>query len=505
MTWESLWRWRVALMAAGVTALAALMRFVGLGQPTSLVFDEVFYARGAYSLLTLGFEGSWDGDNQDFAAGDFSGLSSDGDYVVHPMVGKLLIAGGIQLFGPTPFGWRFMGALLGVATVVMVAFIARQLFRSTLWGGVAGLLLAVEGTHVVLSRSALLDVFLTFFVVAGFGLLVVDRAVVGRRLRALAVRERESSGTDAVAPLPGLGPALGVRWWRLAAIVAFGLAVSVKWSGLWFAAFLLVLSVLWDLADRRAAGYERWIAGTAVRTVPAVLLTIIGMLAVYVASWTPWFLSPHGYGRQWAVQNPDAGVQWLPEALRSLWRYHEQMWTFHQGLDSEHTYSSSPWGWPMQIRPTAFHFQDAPDAVCGAERCVSAITSVGNPLLWWAGAAVLIYAVYRVLWRRDLMALTVMSGFLAGWLPWLPLTERTMFTFYTVVMSPFLVLMVVWALRRIAQPEALGYRYARTELAAVFAFVALVLVVAGFFVPLWTGQPIPYEYWRLHMWLPSWV
>ena len=505
MILETAWRWRVTLMALGVTALAAMMRFGGLGHPTRLVFDEVFYARGAYSLVTLGYEGDWGGDNQDFADGDYSHLSSEGDYVVHPHVGKLLIGVGIQLFGPTPFGWRFMAALLGTATVVIIAFVARHLLRSTLWGGVAGVLLAVEGEHVVLSRSALLDVFLTFFVVAGFALLVVDRARHRPRLLAAADAARVTEGWGPGVLLPGLGPRTGIRWWRLAAIVALSLSVCVKWSGLWFMAAFLVLSVVWDAADRRAAGVERWIAGTAARAVPAFVATITILPAVYVASWLPWFRSEESYGRHWAEDHPGEGITWLPDSLRSLVHYHEQMWSFHRGLDSPHNYESSPYLWPLQWRPTAFWFEDVPDADCGAERCVSAIHALGHPLLWWAGALVLVYALWRVVRHRDLLAATVTLGLLAGWLPWLPYAHRTIFTFYTVAMAPFLVLMVTWALQRLAQPERLGGRWSRRGALLAGAYVAAVLILAGFFTPIWTGQPIPFHYWQLHMWLPSWV
>ena len=505
MILETLWRWRVALMATSVGLLAALMRLGSLGYPNALVFDEVFYARGAYSLLQLGYEGDWGGDNQDFAQGDFSQLSPEGDYVVHPLTGKLLISLGIQLFGPTPFGWRFAGAVLGIATVIMVAFIARQLLRSTLWGTVAGVLLAVEGEHIVLSRSALLDGFLTFFVVAGFGLLVIDRARTGPRLLAAADAARAREGLAADALLPGWGPRTGVRWWRLAAIVTFGLAASVKWSGLWFAAALLVLSVIWDLADRRAARVEQWALGAFARAVPAFLATVVLIPVTYIATWLPWFRTEESYGRQWAQDNPGEGLTWLPEGLRSLVHYHQQMYEFHRTLDSPHNYESNPWTWMLQYRPTAFWFEDAPDADCGAERCVSAIHAIGHPLIWWAACGVLIFAIWRVIRHRDLLAATLTVGLLAGWLPWLPYAHRTIFTFYTVAMAPFVVLLVVWALRRIAQPDHLEERWSRTGVIVATVYVGAVLVIAGFFTPIWLGTPIPFEYWQVHMWLPSWV
>lgn len=501
-------------MAVGVALLAGMMRFVGLSQPAQLVFDEVFYVRGAFSLLTLGYEGDWGGDNQDFARGDYSHLSPEGDYVVHPLVGKLLIALGMDWFGPTPFGWRFMAALLGTATVVIVALLARHLLRSALWGGVAGVLLAIEGAHIVLSRTALLDIFLTFFVVAGFALLVVDRTQAQRRLRTAADALRTQAGLSPEAVIPGLGPRTGWRPWRWAAIVVLSLSVSVKWSGLWFMAAFLIVSVVWDWVDRYSAGVERWFAGALVRAVPPFVLTLVTLPAVYITSWLPWFMSTEAYGRNWAQNHPGEGLTWLPESLRSLAHYHGQMLTFHRTLDDEHNYMSNPWGWLIQWRPTAFFFEDAPDAACGAERCVSAIHSLGHPLIWWAGAAALVFALWRVVRRADMLALTVSIGVLAGWVPWLAYSHRTIFTFYTAAIAPFLVLTLVWALKRMAQPDGwanhrdphlIAGKYSPGGLAAVTMFVALSLVLAGFFTPIWTGQPIPYEYWQLHMWLPSWV
>lgn len=493
-------------MAASVGVLAAMLRFVGLGYPTNLVFDEAFYARGAYSLAMLGFEGDWEGDNQDLAKGDASGLSTtQADYVVHPMMGKLLIAAGIKMFGATPYGWRFASAVVGTITVVLIALIARQLLQSTVWGTMAGMLLAVDGQHVVHSRTALLDIFLTFFVVIAAGFLVLDRASAHRTLKRKTSLVRESLGLPADGALPGAGPGLGIRWWRFAAILAFGLSVGVKWSGLYVAAAFLLLSVGWDLVDRRRAGYERWYWGGLSRAVPAGLLTLVTIPAVYLATWLPWFRAEQAYGRGWAARHPGEGLTSLPESLRSLAHYHEQMWDFHRGLDAEHRYEANPWGWIIQLRPTAFHFEDVEGVECGVERCVSAIHALGHPLIWWAGAAVLMFALWRVVRRRDMLALTISAGVLVSWVPWLFMAERTIFSFYTVVMAPFVVLLLAWVARRIAQPDRLEGEWSRRGVLLVTGYMAVVFIFAGFFLPIWTGQVIPFFYWQIHMWLPSWV
>ncbi len=492
-------------MASVVGVLAAMLRFVELGWPHSLVFDEVFYVRGAYSLTAIGYEGNWTGDNDLFAQGDLSGFETEGDFVVHPMVGKLLIAAGIEIFGNNPYGWRFMGALLGTAMCVMIAFIARHLLKSTLWGLVAGVFIAVDGQSIVLARTALLDIYLAVFAVAGFGAILIDRHVTRHKLERRAADARVAAGLAPDATLPGMGPHLGIRWWRWAAIAMFALSGSVKWSGFYFAAAFLLLSVAWDLIDRRAAGVERWAWGAMLRAVPAGLLTIATTLVIYLLTWMPWFTSTDSYGRHWAENNPGEGATWLPDSLNSLVHYHQQMWTFHENLTTEHTYMSNPWAWLFQWRPTAFFFEDAPDAHCAADRCVSAVHALGNPLIWWAGALALGFAAYRMVRYRDMLALTVSLGAFAAWIPWLPYAYRTIFTFYTVAMAPFVILTLVWALKHIAQPERLRGGWSRTGTIVAVAFIGAVLIIAGYFAPLWLGTPIPFGYWQAHMWLPSWV
>ncbi len=534
MLLERLYRFRLTIMLTSVGALAAALRFIGLSRPKDLVFDEVYYARGAYSLLHLGYEGRWSPPSSAFVTGDFSGLDTHADFVVHPPLGKWMIAVGMKLFGNGPFGWRFSGALIGTVTVILVALIARHLFHSVLWGGIAGLFLAIDGQHIVASRTSLLDVFLTFFLVAAFGLLLLDRRRHRRILAKRAKRARERLGLGPDDPIPGLGPGGGIRWWRLAAIVTLGLATGVKWSGLYAALAFLVLSVVWDLVDRHAVGVRLFVLGSIVRSMlPAVMATVILLPAAYVGSWASWFVSDSSYMRHWAEIHPDEGVTWLPDSLRSFVEYHHDMWNFHTGLTStngvHHSYQAGAWGFIVQYRPTAYYWKttvpvtEPPcgdhDCVvevqgalktnsaaiagehCGSDKCVSAITALGNPLLWWAGAVAFVWALGRLIVRRDLLAGAVIVGTLGGWLPWTLYPDRIMFTFYSVAFSPWVMLTLTWALWRIAKPPRLEGAWSRNGGLAVGGFIATALLVSGFFLPLWIGQWMPYDYWLSHMWL----
>ena len=499
-----------------VTAFGGVLRFWHLATPHALVFDETYYVKEGYSMIVRGYEANWGSDpNPRFQAGDVSMLQTAPEYVVHPPVGKWLIGLGIDVGGgvTSSFAWRFAAAVLGTLAILLLARIGRRLFASTALGTVAGLFLAVDGEALVQSRTSLLDPFLMFFVLAAFGALLLDRYWSRRRLA-----ERAAAILDAGGVLD-TGPALGFRWWRLVATLLLGLACGTKWSGIYFLAVFGVMSVWWDLAARRAAGVRHWVRTGLLRDgVPAFLVMVPGAFVVYLASWSGWFASSDGWGRQWAAQNPGQGVQWLPPALRSLWKYHQDMWTFHTHLETPHPYAANPLGWIVQWRPTSFYYptevsglkgEDA-FAACGSASCSQPITSLGNPVIWWAGAAALLVALVWLVRRRDWRAGAVLSGTAAGWLPWFAYAHRTIFTFYSVAFVPWVVLTLVYVLGLFVGPSRPGDEQGdeqgrRRAVWWVSGFVALVVVVGLFFYPVWAGWVIPYQQWHIRMWMQSWV
>lgn len=164
------------LLPLAIMALAALFRLFDLGLPNTLVFDETYYVKDAYSLLLNGVELDWQSDSDDqFASGDTSGLTGDPSFVVHPPLGKWLIAVGLLVFGQgNSFGWRIVVALLGIASVWLGMKCAERIFESKIWANLAGLFLAIDGVGIVLSRTALLDQILGFFALLAFYFLLRD-------------------------------------------------------------------------------------------------------------------------------------------------------------------------------------------------------------------------------------------------------------------------------------------------------------------------------------------
>jgi dolichyl-phosphate-mannose--protein O-mannosyl transferase len=242
------------LALLSILLFSALTRFINLGRPAELVFDEVYYVDGAKDYLAHGVE-------LDKGAAEF---------IVHPPVGKWAIALGIKVFGDNPFGWRFAAALIGTLSILLIYLIAKQLFKSEFISVVAAALMALDGLHLVMSRTALLDIFLSFFILLAFYLLIKEKL-----------------------------------WW---AGVVFGLALGTKWSAIYV---LAAVGIYLLITSRR------------------YLLTPIQFgvlpLMVYIASWFGWFLSADGWSRN-SKSNPLAS---LINYHREILNFHTGLTTDH--------------------------------------------------------------------------------------------------------------------------------------------------------------------------------
>lgn len=467
------------LVTGLVVAVAAVLRLYRLDEPAGILFDETYYANEAQALLEHGVE-------YDKGAPK---------YVVHPPLGKWAIALGIRVFGFNEFGWRIAAALAGIASVLIVVRTARRLFRSDLLAGAAGLLIALDGMHLVMSRTALLDIFLTLCVVAAFGCLVLDREQ--RRARWLAALRK---GLD---PTRGRPP-FAVPWWRLAAAVAIGCGLGVKWSAVFYLAAFLVLIYVWEVGTRRTAGVRRpWLDALAGEG--GWLVAVVAVAgAVYLASWTGWFLSDTGYFRHWQRDSLGVDDSSVAGALGNLWHYHAEALRFHTGLSTAHPYQSWPWQWLLLARPVLFYRSAV--GPCGAPTCTGEVLLLGTPVLWWAFLPALAALAWLGISRRDWRAGAIMLGALAGLLPWFrnAADGRTMFYFYALPAEPFLVLAVVYVLGVIVGPlPRTQHDHDRRLIGSVVAggFVLLVALCFAYFYPIYVGTPLTYDQWLARHWL----
>ncbi|WP_236553590.1 dolichyl-phosphate-mannose--protein mannosyltransferase [Rathayibacter sp. VKM Ac-2803] len=487
-----------------VVVVAAVLRLWNLGHPRTLVFDETFYVKDAWTLWNLGFEGAWP-ENSDpgFATGTVDVFTGAPSFVVHPPLGKWIIGLGMGVLGADDsVGWRISTAFVGILAVALVIVIAKLLFRSTLIASLAGLFLGLDGHAIVMSRVSLLDGILMFVALCGVAAVLLDR-----RWAELRLAEKVAAGA-----LPTWGPVLWWRPWLLTAGVFFGLAAGVKWTGIYFLAAYGLYSVLVDAMMRRRAGVPFWGSGAVLKQGPVTFLLVVPIaLVAYLATWLGWLRTSGGWARQWATEAPGnawtGALAWVPDWAQSLWHYHVQMYDYSINLRATHPYQASPLTWLLMQRPTSMYFVDQATGVdgCTAARCDEAITSVANPLIWYAGVIALGYLLYRFARYREWRAGFVLMGIVAGYLPWMLYLDRTVFQFYCVVFEPYMMLALALTAGIVLGSPGDERRRRTTGIVVVGVFVVLAAALTAYFYPLWTGQQTSFAFWQAHMWLPSWV
>ena len=459
-------------MLTAVLGVASLVsRLWGISYPADKLFDEAYYPPEAHELLTWGFE-----YNRGYS------------FIVHPPLGKWMIAIGEQLFGYNSFGWRFPSAVAGAVAVVVLTRLARRLTGSTLLGLLAGLLLALDGFSFSVRGSACSTSSSRCSPSVRVACLVVDRDTVRARIRAM----------------DGVATRLGPRGWRIAAGFLFGCACAVKWSGVWFLAFFAVLSLFWDRAAWREAGVPRPTRTVLRRGLPGAVwaLGAVPVLTYLAASPAGSSARPRR-ARPGRSSTPHTAFPFVPDALRSLWHEHAQWLTFHNNLSTPHPWESGPWSWLVDGRPILlWNPQGLTDADGAPGDPLHPDDRDAGPLVRLrAGAALAGLADRRPAGpggdhRR--------GGIAAGWLTWFINLERTMFIFYMAPVVPFFVLAVTLALQdAIGRPDDDPLRR-QVGLGAVCLYVALVAATFVFFYPVLTGDPLTHAQWLLRMWFPSW-
>jgi dolichyl-phosphate-mannose-protein mannosyltransferase len=497
--------WIVTLAISGI---AFAIRLVNIRYPNKLVFDETYYAKDAYSLLKFGYERNWpESANASITAGKTDVMQTTASFIVHPQVGKWLIAAGEQFFGFNSFGWRVSSLVFGTLFILVTIRLVRRVSRSTLIGGLTGVLLTFDGLSFVMARTALLDIFLAFFVVAAVACLAADRDWFRDRLANYLERNE-------MADLRGrFGPALIFRPWRIAAGLCFGLALGTKWNALYAIAAFALLSLAWDVGARRLAG-AGWTANLAVLRdgIPAFVSLVLLSAVVYIGSWASWLSTSGGYDRNWGKLHPDAlTTRLLGKPLASLLHYQHDIWNFHTGNfinHAQHAYRADPGGWLVIARPIGIDavnsIKPGTDGCLGPDNCIRVISGIGTPALWWAAIFALVAAAILWVGARDWRFGIPVVGVLSGWLPWFAYDSRPLFFFYAIALIPFSAMAVALCLGLLLGSVRSGDRRMVGAIVAG-AYVALVAANFAYLYPILTDQLLPYPKWLSRMWFRTWI
>jgi dolichyl-phosphate-mannose--protein O-mannosyl transferase len=430
-------RWLRAslLVPIAIVAYAFALRAVELHNVPGPYWDEITYVADADAYL-----GSAPAH---YRPGHPDPQIAEGTWM-QPPLGKWMIAAGELVLGHGDIGFRSAAVVAGTAGVALVYLLGLELFGSVPAAATAAALLAIDGLHVVQSRMAMLDIFVSTF--------VLGAALFVARLR---------RGPGPPSPtFNGLLEKDEVR-----AGMLLGAAVAVKWSAL---AYLVVAAVAaWFIT---AARRKDW--STRRRLLSCGVAFGVLPLVTYLVAYTSFFVQ-HGL---------DVG---------GFLRLQRAMLDYGLHFRTNSTYQSSAWGWPFLLHPVEYahdrFLQGGVRIVAGQVRVVRVI-AVGNPVVWWGFLAAVPFLAIAV-WRRRAWAPGfALAGYLAGWLPWLA-SGRTKFSYYLLPAIPFACLGLAGAIW--AAPVR-----ARRVLAG--AVLVPAVVMAALYFPVWTGRPMSLdEYHRV--------
>lgn len=507
----------VAILAVG--AIAGILRFTHLGYPEQRIFDEFYYSKSA--CIFLGYSD----ERCDVNSGDeryWRENRYDTGAWVHPPLGKWMIAVGELAVGTDSFGWRVSSAVVGTASVMLLAVIVQLLFASPVWTFTGGLLLAVENLNFVQSRAAMLDIFVTFWIVLGFTLLLLDRRWMERRTPgssgeagALPTRaEGAAEGADpagagargpvTLATLTAATPRIDTiraripaplwRPWRFAAGAALGAGFATKWSAITAIAAAVVLSFVWEVTRRRRFDVARPILDALPAEGFGLVLSFLVVPAiVYLGSYVGWFAH---FG--WSLGD------WA-HLQQSIYEYHRNLKTIDEATGKPvHPYLADAWKWIVLYRPVLY-YANYGDGVR------QVIYANGNPAIFWGSILAIPYAAFAWARVRDWRAGFVVVTIAGLYLPWF-FVPRPQFLFYATPITPFFVLACVVALRDLSEVrfEALRstphhVRSVRPYLPIAVAFVVVAVALFVWFWPTLTGGPVSDAGWARRAWFPSWT
>ena len=363
----------------------------------------------------------------------------------HPPLGKLLISLGIRIFGMNPFGWRFMGTLLGVLLVPVMYLFGLKIFKKRLYGFTAAFLMMFDFMRFSQTRLATIDTYSVLFVILMY-YYMYDY---------FTTKSYDLQFKQSLKPLLFCG-------------LFFGVGVASKWTSLYAGAGLAFLFFLAKYLEYKDVEAKR--AGKSYTTgkwfksnfVPTCLFCVVVFIAIpaliYVLSYIPY-----------KAGDPDKGL------IQIVLDNQKYMYNYHSKLNATHAYSSYWWQWPVIGRPIWFFHQSEI-----AEGYRSTIASFGNPAIWWTGIAA-IFASLVLAWRKnDKKMIVVFVAFALQYCPWMLVTRCTfIYHFFTSV--PFVILMIVYCVKYIIDTPKLKTYSASAMMAIVSGIVFLfgVLVKLG--------------------------
>lgn len=392
----------------------------------STYFDEIYHARTAWEHL----ESIWPYE------------------ISHPPLGKIIMGIGIQLFGMTPFGWRFMGTLFGVLMLPLMFEFLRKIFGGVWVPSLGSIILATDFMHFSQTRIATIDSYAVFFIL----------------LMYYYMYRYLSENNKLCLALCG---------------ISFGLGAASKWTCLYAGAGLGVLWLFhWLTIIHKSKNKTKTLSDFYQNILFCILFFVAIPGLVYYLSYIP-------YG------NAENCLPFSGEYTKIVWDNQKFMFSYHAGVNAEHPYSSRWYQWLLNIRPILYYLEYFDD---GSR---SSIASFLNPALCWGGFLFLFVLAYAALARKNKTAGFILVAYLAQVLPWV-FINRITFEYHYFAASVFLVLTIAYIFDVMR-------RNVRHWQALTIGFTAVSIALFVLFYPALSGAPIDNKLGTAIMgWLPSW-
>lgn len=383
--------------------VSVLARLAWIGEPCHqpcrsandhlLVFDEAYYVNAARVIAGI--------RPPHGAPYDTTPLGYDGNSE-HPQLAKLLIAGGIELFGDGPLAWRLPSVLVGTLAILGMFALVRAAGGGPWLGLGAASLMAFDNLLLVHSRIGTLDIFATAGMIWGAALYLRNRPVWAGVVIGLGASAKE------VAPyvLVALAILELLRWWRLR-----------------------------SEAPRRVGRIAACVAVSAVTFLAA--LTVMG-----------WIAPP--FSPQTGKPVPNGALGHVAHILS-----YASKQTSPRGPTGIASY---PWAWLIDLKPITYLRINPARPTAALSQVSPAVHFIGvisPPILLLAIPALLFAA--RVVVRPDLrpaneVGLVGLAWFLGTYLPFVAFSlidNRTSYLYYMVIVMPGIYLAVADLIARI--------------------------------------------------------
>ena len=403
-----------------------------INHASGMYFDEIYHARTAYEYS--------------------EGLSIYEN--THPPLGKAIIEIGILIFGMNPFGWRFMGTLLGVLLLPLMYVLARMLFKDRKIALFCQAILLFDCMRYAQSRIATIDTPTVFFIMLSyiFMLWFVNQSF------------NNAKTVKLLTPL-------------LLSGVFFGLGCATKWTGIYSGAGLAVIFFCHLFSSYRVSENIKTYKKKLINIILyACLFFVLIPILIYVLSYIPVYINSDMSG-------------FFGKVIQSQ----ETMFSYHTQLVAEHGYSSQWWSWPVSMRPVWYSSGSGlPQGVA------STISVMGNIITSLAGTiAMLIMLAALMCGSKSKTLKFIVIGFLSQFLPWV-LVSRLTFLYHFFTSVPFIILAIGFIAYKLKD---------KTKFIAYYmsAFVGLTAVVFIMFFPVISGMQVSVEYIQFLEWFPTWT